>query len=508
MLARTIMLQGTASNVGKSVLCAALGRVFFQDGYRVAPFKAQNMALNSYVTTDGLEIGRAQGVQAEACGIAPSVLMNPILLKPKADMTAQVIVMGRPLADFSARSYRRDYLPRARAIVTDALRQLREQYELVVIEGAGSPAEINLKEGDIVNMFAAKAADAPVILVADIDRGGVFAHIVGTLELLEPDERDRVAGFIINKFRGDVSLLRPGLDWLEERTGKKVFGVIPYLPQIDIEDEDSVALEQPRLTGKGELDIAVIQLPHISNFTDLDPLRWEPDSSPRYVRSVEELGQPDAIILPGSKNTVEDLEWLWTSGLAEIVREQAASGRWVLGICGGYQMLGKELLDPEQTESEIQPPPGLGLLPVRTTFAASKATHQVKALPCPDYLAQWGELQGYEIHTGVTTYLDGASPLCQIVSRSSEACQIADGAVVNDGQLMGSYIHGILENNTMRRWWLNQLRRARGMQPLPGQAQPSPWGRKDQAYNRLAAHVRANLDLSALYALVGVRSRP
>jgi adenosylcobyric acid synthase len=321
-----LMIQGTASDVGKSILTAALCRIFVQDGWQTAPFKSQNMSLNSYITFDGKEIGRAQGVQADACRIVATTDMNPILLKPKQDMVAQVVVHGKPYADLEARAYRESYLPKAEVIVKDALERLRSEYDIVVLEGAGSPAEVNLKDRDIVNMRLAGWADSPVLLVADIDRGGVFASIVGTLEILTPEERDRVKGFIINKFRGDVSLLKPGLDWLEERTGKPVLGVIPYMQQLGIEDEDSASLDSKRTLSRrssnhqgkksDQLDVAVIRLPRLSNFTDFDPLQEETDIHFRYIDSLAEWGEPDVVLLPGSKNTMEDLLYLKESGLA------------------------------------------------------------------------------------------------------------------------------------------------------------------------------------------------
>ena len=338
MKAFTIMIQGTASDVGKSLLTAAICRILKQGGRKVAPFKSQNMSLNSYVTLDGKEIGRAQGMQADACGIVATTDMNPILLKPKKDMVAQVIVHGKPFGDLGAREYREQYLPHAELVVKEALARLREAYDVVVIEGAGSPAEINLKDRDIVNMRLASWADAPVILVADIDRGGVFAAIVGTMEILDPEERDRVKGIIINKFRGDVSLLTPGLDWLEARIGKPVLGVIPYLDDLAIEDEDSASLDRRGLMEASldlQLDIVIIRLPRISNFTDFDPLLVEPDVHVRFINSIKEWGDPDIVIIPGSKNTVEDLLFLRVSGFEQKLLAYVNNGGRLLGICAG-----------------------------------------------------------------------------------------------------------------------------------------------------------------------------
>ncbi|NPV27521.1 MAG: cobyric acid synthase [Firmicutes bacterium] len=512
------MIQGTSSHVGKSVVCTALCRIFKQDGYRVTPFKSQNMALNSYVTPEGGEIGRAQGVQAEAAGVPASVLMNPILLKPKADQVAQVVVLGRPVADMSAQNYRHEYLPQAITIVKHALEELSRQYQVVVIEGAGSPAEVNLKDQDIANMKVAELADAPVLLVADIDRGGVFASLVGTMELLTSTERDRVAGFIINKFRGDLSLLKPGLDWLEQRTGKPVLGVIPYT-RVEIEEEDSVALEElaaGRQRGRvdqpgreeGNIDIAVIMLPRISNFTDFDPLFREPQTRVRYVQRRDELGEPDVIILPGTKNTALDLLYLRESGLAEAIVTRAETGGMVVGICGGYQMLGKWLHDPELVESDHAKLPGLGLLDVETVFAREKVTHQVKARVVSG-LSGWSalagqRLTGYEIHMGKTTLGPMAQNLCLIEERSGKTVHETDGSVGLDGRVMGTYIHGLFDQPEFRRRWLNTLRMRKGWTPVEGEVDLDYRQLKEDRYDRLAAFFREHLDLKRIYDLLGL----
>lgn len=499
--AKTIMLQGTASDVGKSVLTTALCRIFLQDGWKVAPYKSQNMALNSYVTLDGKEIGRAQGVQAEACGIAATTDMNPILIKPTRDMTAQVVVHGKPHEEMSARRYREEYLPLAESIVRDALGRLRAAYEVVVIEGAGSPAEINLKDRDIVNMRLAGWADSPVILVADIDRGGVFASIVGTLELLEEDERARVKGFIINKFRGDVSLLQPGLDWLEERTGKPVLGVIPYLQRLDIEAEDSVVLDEKPTPSKdnAELDIAVIRLPRISNFTDFDPLQAEPDVQVRYVQISDELGCPDVIILPGTKNTMGDLAHMMEYGLAEAIIQQVEAGAHLVGICGGYQMLGRVLRDPLQVESEVREMKGLGFLPTETTFFADKRTIRVQGQLDCDHEAwvtlKGTEVEGYEIHMGQTQFLGEVHRLFRIG-------QHWDGTLSSDGHIWGTYLHGIFHNDRFRRGWLNSIRSAKGLLPLDTGV---PFrSRQLEAFDHLADHVRAHVDMERIYEIAGL----
>lgn len=512
--APTIMLQGTASDVGKSLLTAALCTILTADGWRVAPFKSQNMSLNAYVTWDGKEIGRAQGMQADACGILATTDMNPILLKPKADMVSQVIVHGRPLGDYEARAYREDLLPQAGQIVREALGRLRAQYDVVVLEGAGSPAEINLKDRDTVNMRMAGWANAPVLLVADIDRGGVFASIVGTLELLEPHERDRVAGFIINKFRGDLSLLQPGLDWLEARTGKPVLGVVPYLDGLELEAEDSLsldtALRDAAKTGSREpvepgtrLDIAVIRLPRLSNFTDLDPLAAEPDVRLSYIEANGTLGMPDAVILPGSKNTMADLAVLRDTGLADQLCRYAERGGRVLGICGGYEMMGAMLRDPEHTESYVTEQPGLAWFPFETTFAAAKRTVRVSGEGWLPGLDEVCAVEGYEIHTGQIEMPPGVMrPFLVRDSRKLEAPLLPEGAASADGRIWGTFIHGILHNDGLRRAWLNTMRSEHG---LPPQAAGYPYGeRRQAAFDRLAEHVRRHLDLTAVYALLGL----
>jgi cobyric acid synthase CobQ len=514
MTARTIMIQGTSSDVGKSVLTAALCRIFTQDGFRVRPFKSQNMSLNSYVTPDGREIGRAQGVQAEACGVAATTDMNPILLKPKQDMVAQVVVHGRPLADLDARTYRETYLPQAEKIVREALARLRAEADIVVLEGAGSPAEVNLKDRDIVNMRAAEWADAPVLLAADIDRGGVFASIVGTLEILAPEERDRVKGFIINKFRGDAGLLQQGLDWLEAKTGKPVLGVIPFLPELGIEDEDSASLDakrQPSYTAQraepaeGAIDIAVIRFPRISNFTDIDPLLLEPDVRVRFVSRPAEWGDPDAVVLPGSKNTIDDLLYLREVRLEPfIVRHALDLQRHLVGICAGYQMLGERLLDPDGLESdramELQ---GIGLMPTETRFTADKRTVRVRGTATL-YVPEAGRppyaIEGYEIHMGRTTYTQRTIAPFRIAEQGG--APHGDGAAVCGGRVWGTYVHGILHNDELRRAWLNDIRTAKGLAPLPPQVRFRE--RRERAFDRLAGHVRAHLDLNRIYEMIGM----
>ncbi|AIQ45519.1 cobalamin biosynthesis protein CobQ [Paenibacillus sp. FSL R7-0273] len=515
--AAVLMIQGTASDVGKSLVTAAIGRIMMQDGYRVAPYKSQNMALNSYVTEDGKEIGRAQGMQAEAFGITATTDMNPILLKPSGEMSAQIVVHGVPHTALSAREYREKFLPEAKDTVMSALGRLREAYDAVLMEGAGSPAEINLKARDIVNMNLAGWADAPVILVADIDRGGVFAFLVGTLELLEPHERARVKGFIINKFRGDLSLLQPGLDWLEQRTGIPVLGVLPFLPQLRIEAEDSVVLDAApaRLAGSSkELDIAVIRYPRISNFTDFDPLQAEPDASVRYVNTAAELGTPDVIILPGTKNTAADLAFLRQQGFSAAIAAALRQGTQQLaGICGGYQMLGQRLLDPDAVEgSEPGESEGLGYLPLSTVFLQHKTTVRVTGTLAGGHPLQLGGVTqqeaanipvgGYEIHMGATTNHDAAAVRSLFRLDRKDGQEQLEGWGTPDGRIWGTYLHGLFHNDELRRRWLDGLRVAKGLAPKA--VTFSAADLREQEFDRLASSVRENLNMEAVYAIMGL----
>ncbi|HZG55210.1 cobyric acid synthase [Paenibacillus sp.] len=503
----TLMIQGTASDVGKSLLVTALCRILTNDGFRVAPFKSQNMSLNSHVTPDGKEIGRAQAVQADACRIPATTDMNPILLKPTGERRSQVVVHGKPLRDYDAIEYRESYLPTAERFVREALDRLRAAHDVVVLEGAGSPAEVNLRDRDIVNMRAAGWADAPVVLVADIDRGGVFASIVGTMAILRPDERDRVKGFIINKFRGDPSLLTSGLDWLERETGKPVLGVVPMLPDVGLEDEDSASLDEKlrrRAQSKdAALDVAVLRLPRMSNFTDVDALSGEPDVAVRFVSRVEELGQPDAILIPGTKNTPLDLRALQERGLDRAITAYAAAGGRVVGICGGYQMLGLTLSDPhgvESSESPVARIDGLGLLPADTAYALEKRTERVAGA-----FAGWDEgtetsagiaIEGYEIHMGTTTFREPVRPLFRLHDGTT------DGAAMPGGRVWGTYVHGIFDNDDFRRGWLNRIRAERGLPSLAvGYRHREA---REAAFDRLAAHVRAHVDMEAIYAMIGI----
>lgn len=502
------MVQGTASNAGKSILVTALCRIFKQDGYRVVPFKSQNMALNSYVTEDGGEMGRAQVLQAQAAGLKPRVEMNPILLKPTANATSQVIVLGKPVGNMSARDYHLNRNLQYLQVIEETLRRLESEFDIIVIEGAGSPAEVNLKEHDLANMRVARLAKSPVLLVTDIDRGGALASIVGTLELLEPDERELVRGLVINKFRGDVTLLTPALTFLEQKTGKRVMGVLPYF-DLKLPAEDSVALEDMKKTGAGEVEIAVLLLPRISNFTDFDVLALEPDVRVRYVREGEKLGNPDLVVIPGTKNTTADLLYLYDTGLAAQVRQAASRGIPVCGICGGYQMLGRELHDPGHTESDREQLPGLGLLDTETTFEADKVLAQARGVLLAEGPAFAGitgmELTGYEIHMGRTVLGAAARPLLKVIERKGSDQIGLDGAVSDNGLVWGSYFHGIFDNDAFRGHLLNWLRERKGLQARSCQLRQAEL--LEQELDRLAEISRERLDMNGIYGLLGLPAR-
>jgi adenosylcobyric acid synthase len=499
--AKILMIQGTASSVGKSIIATALCRIFKQDGFRVAPFKAQNMALNSYVTREGGEMSRAQVVQAEAAGIEPSVDMNPILLKPEADARSQVIVRGKVVDSITAAQYYQNasYLL---SVVEESLHCLSRAYDIVVVEGAGSPAEINLKEKEIVNMRVAKMAAAPVLLVGDIDKGGVFAHLVGTLELLTQEERNYIKGFIINKFRGDLNLLKPGLELLGSHTAKPVLGVVPYFRGITIAQEDSVYLEEGGRSsvGRGNLDIAILHLPHISNYDDFDPLEIE-GCKVRYIEGANELGKPDLIVLPGSKSTIADLLYLWRTGLAEAIIEQARSGTAVVGVCGGYQMLGRSIRDPQEMESSETSALGLGLLDAVTIFDSEKTTTQVKARVIADrgLLARMKgeEITGYEIHMGQTK-LGGSTPPFHVFETPQRQADYFDGALDQSGLILGTYLHGLFHNGNFRQAFLNVLRQRRGL----GEGSKEITLTMEQQYDKLAELVRHSLNMPSIYRIL------
>ena len=486
--ARCIMVQGTMSDAGKSVVCAALCRIFRQDGYRVAPFKSQNMALNSYITRDGLEMGRAQVMQAEAAEIEPDARMNPVLLKPSSDTGSQIIVLGKIRGQMSAMDYHH-FKPQLAGEIMEAFRALAEENDIIVIEGAGSPAEINLADNDVVNMGMARMANAPVLLVGDIDRGGVFAQLYGTVELVEPEDRERIEGLVINKFRGDPEILRPGLRMLEEKTGIPVLGVIPML-HVDLDDEDSLSSRLDHRGGHNPIDIAVIRLPRLSNFTDFNALQMEGLSDVRYVREVKELGEPDLIILPGTKNTMDDLLWMRQNGLEAEILKYASKGNPVLGVCGGYQMLGEQLFNPDRLEGETEHLRGMGLLPVDTTFTAAKSRTRVQgtvqAAPFRGIL-----LDSYEIHMGVSEVR--GEPFCALDNGSSDGC--------HRGNVYGTYLHGLFDTGTLAEELIRQLARRKGLDP--GSVRVIPHGEYVQhQYDILAEGVRKALDVDRIYEIM------
>ncbi|MFC1872924.1 cobyric acid synthase [Chloroflexota bacterium] len=500
------MVQGTTSSSGKSVLVAALCRIFLQDGYRVAPFKSQNMALNSFVTPEGGEIGRAQATQAEAAGILPLVHMNPVLLKPEADSRCQIVLMGRVDRTISARDYYK-YTPKLLGAIQNSLNYLRNNYDIVVIEGAGSPAEINLKDREIVNMRIAKIAQSPVLLVGDIDRGGVFAQLYGTLELLEADERALIRGLVINKFRGDISLLNPGLKQLEELTSVPVTGVVPYIRNLGLAEEDSVYLDEHQpYSGQDRLHVSVIRLPHISNYDDFDPLQAD-GCSIFYVNNPAELENTHLIIIPGTKSTIADLKWLVSSGLASKIMERFNAGTPVIGICGGYQMMGNNIFDPTHIESATGQAQALGLLNADTTFAPEKATTQVKA----EFIGGYGilaginsdeKLTGYEIHMGQTA--STLANVFRITTTPMGGAAYTDGSINEAGTAFGTYLHGIFHNNGFRHQLLENLKGMHGISPTSKMQTQINFNRED-AYNRLAETVRKSLDISAVYGMMGLR---
>ena len=489
--AKCIMVQGTMSGAGKSLLCAALCRIFAQDGFRVVPFKSQNMALNSFVTREGAEMGRAQVVQAQAAGVEPDVRMNPILLKPSSDVGSQVIVNGKALGQMSAANYfkmKRQLIPD----ILEAYNSLAAENDIIVIEGAGSPAEINLKADDIVNMGLAKLVDAPVLLAGDIDRGGVFAQLYGTVELLDPDERARIKGLVINKFRGDVEILRPGLAMLEEKTHLPVVGIVPYL-RVEIEDEDSLSDRLDAKSAVKPLDIVVIRLPHVSNFTDFIPLEQHPLLGVRYAQNTRQLGAPDLVILPGTKKTMDDLRWLRQSGLEAAVLKLAAGGTPVLGVCGGYQMLGETLSDPEGEESGTPCTlRGLSLLPTSTVFNAEKHLTQTEAVAAAGPFSG-AKLTGYEIHAGRTEV------------RGEGFCRLADGTAEGcvRGNVFGTYLHGLFDTGELTEKLTAFLCKTKGIDPAGADLIPMEEYRQQQ-FDLLADGVRAALDMDAVYAAMGL----
>ena len=500
-MAKAIMIQGTMSNAGKSLLAAGLCRIFRQDGYSVAPFKSQNMALNSFITEEGLEMGRAQVMQAEAAGIRPSVKMNPILLKPTNDVGSQVIVNGEVLGTMSAR----DYFKYKKKLVPDimkAYQELSDEYDIIVIEGAGSPAEINLKNDDIVNMGMAKMAKAPVLLVGDIDRGGVFAQLIGTVDLLEPSERDMVKGLIINKFRGDKTILDPGVKMLEERSHIPVVGVAPYM-NIQVEDEDSLTERFDRKQPAGLIDIAVIRVPRISNFTDFNPFESVEGVSLRYVQHVSELKNPDMIILPGTKNTMEDLLWMRENGLEAAVLKAAAAGCIVFGICGGYQMLGDTLSDPYHVEAggKIR---GMGLLPMDTVFASKKTRTRVTGefLPMKGIFAALSgvSLEGYEIHMGESVRKEGILPATKLMVAGNQPEETKTEGAFHEN-VCGTYVHGVFDKEEVVETLIRILGERKGID-VSSMTGIDFAAFKETQYNILAAELRKHLDMKKIYSIL------
>ena len=495
-MAKPIMIQGTMSNAGKSLIAAGLCRVFMQDGYRVAPFKAQNMALNSFITKEGLEMGRAQVVQAEAAGVEPSVLMNPILLKPTSDMGSQVIVNGEVRATLSAR----DYFAVKHTLLPDVMKAydaLSESRDVIVIEGAGSPAEINLKDADVfVNMGMAKQAKSPVLLVGDIDRGGVFAQLYGTVALLDPDERAMVKGIVINKFRGDESILTPGIRQLEDLCGVPVVGVVPYV-HLDIDDEDSLS-ERLENRPAAQVDIAVIRLPRLSNFTDFRALEAIDGVSVRYVQNVRALGTPDMIVLPGTKNTMADLLWLRQSGLEAKILRFARDGGTVFGVCGGFQMLGTELFDPHGVEhgGSLR---GMGLLPIETIFTEQKTRTRVSGAfgPLSGSLAALSgkAFDGYEIHMGQT---QSDAPIASITDSVSGGTRL-DGCQI--GNVYGTYVHGIFDGDAVAGTLVRALAERKGIDP-DSLGAVSGETHKQQQYDLLAETIRNHMDMQMIYRIL------
>lgn len=522
-MAKAIMIQGTMSNVGKSLLAAGLCRIFAQDGYRTAPFKSQNMALNSYITQEGLEMGRAQAVQAEAAGILPTADMNPILLKPTTDVGSQVIVNGAPIGNMRAREYFA-YKKRLIPVIKEAYGRLDRSYDVIVIEGAGSPAEINLNQEDIVNMGMAAMAQAPVLLAGDIDRGGVFAQLYGTLSLLSREDRGRVKGIIINKFRGDKAILEPGIRMLEELCGLPVLGAVPYLA-VDLEAEDSLC-DGPAGQGKGIVDIAVIRFPRMSNFTDFNVFAAMEEVNLRYVRTVKELGNPDLVILPGTKNTISDLLWMRQNGLEAAVLKLADKQTPVWGICGGYQMLGEELLDPEGNESGQAGTrtAGMGLLPLSTVFQADKVRTRVEG--------SFGELdgplkglsglpaEGYEIHMGRTGLRGNLKPedtarrvdyrkepeICRPLSwlmETQSGSKKAKEDGLNRGNIYGTYVHGIFDGEGIAGRLVELLAKGKGAD-MGGLKEMDYRAYRQGQYDKLAQGLRESLDMEQIYRIMGL----
>ncbi|CAM2967682.1 cobyric acid synthase [Hathewaya histolytica] len=496
-----IMFQGTGSSVGKSILVTALCRILKQDGYKVVPFKSQNMSLNSYITLDGKEMGRAQVLQAYACGMEPEAFMNPILLKPTGDKNCQVIVNGKVHCNCTAMEYHK-MKPQFSKMLKEQFEEMEKEYDVVVMEGAGSPAEINLRDNDIVNMGMAELVDAPVLLIGDIDKGGVFASLAGTMVLFNEEEKKRVKGTIINKFRGDVEILKPGLTMLEDIIKVPTLGVVPYF-RLALEDEDGAVKLNKKVTAP--IDIAAIRLPHVSNFTDLDALKIEEDVSVRFVEGPEEFGEPDLVVILGSKNTIEDLNVIRESGLEHKIKAYGDNDGMLIGICGGYQMLGKTLKDPYHTESSIEEIEGMGLLDIETVFEKEKVTTRVKASNKDSYSSNSifngfkGEVYGYEIHMGICNYGKEATPLFNIYERNGLSTECGDGAINSKGNIMGTYIHGIFDGVSFRENLVNILRVNKGIEPKKSEIYENI---RERELDKLADLVRSSLDMDKVYEII------
>jgi adenosylcobyric acid synthase len=505
MKGKCIMMQGTGSTVGKSLLTAAYLRILKQDGFSAAPFKSQNMALNSFVTSDGCEMGRAQAMQAEAAGIAPDCAMNPILIKPTADMSAQVVWKGRVQGNFSAMEY---HLQKDgyRKGITEIYNRLEGAYDYVVIEGAGSPAEINLRENDLVNMGMAAIADAPVLLIGDIDKGGVFASLYGTIKLLNEDERERVKAVIINKFRGDIEILRPGLEQLAELTGVPVLGVIPYM-DIDLEDEDSVTERFNKNTLAGaEVKAGIVELPYMSNFTDFNNLYREYGVGVAYIKNPAQVEGKDLIIIPGSKNTIGDLNFIRQNGVFGKLREAAEAGALVMGVCGGYQMLGRKIYDPKGMETGLKEAEGLGLLDFEVTLEEEKTLSQssgrMESVDNGVFAGLSGcSLEGYEIHMGQNRFGSAAVPLAYLHKRGDEDVCVLDMVTNEAGNVFGTYLHGIFDNGVFLRGLVDGIRKQKGLQSIPDDVLSFATF-KENEYDRLADIVRHNSDMELFYDIL------
>ena len=513
MTARALMILGTASHVGKSIITAGLGRIFADEGVHVVPFKAQNMSLNSAATPDGREIGRAQALQAEACRVMPAVEMNPILIKPRSDTSSQVVLLGKVWRQVTASDYHTSLVEQLFPAVLESYRKLASEYSLVLLEGAGSPAEINLRDHDIVNLRMAKAAEAACLLVGDIDRGGVFASLLGTMELIEAAERKLFKGFLINKFRGDLSLLRPGVEMMERRLGLPCVGVVPYLPALGLDEEDSVAVEDrlsvrrtwdandPDSSPHRRLRIGVIALPHMANFTDFDALAAEPSVALAFVERPEDVDRADVLILPGTKQTIDDLDWLNRNGFAAQLREHA-DRQLTIGICGGFQMLGESLDDPSGVENNgvALERPGLGLISVRTVFNQEKITRPVEAALYDASFApdSWKTrtFKGYEIHMGETERAHSVRPLATLFTRDN--LEVLDGAIDRDGRVLGTYLHGFFDDDAFRHSFLDWARGFRNLAPLKEEEKVFATTEREARLNRWADHLRSSLRLDLI----------